>query len=177
MAKTKQLVGMVLLLAASMLMADETELLGKAAQFSQKKEYAAALELLDGGLREYGETEALLAAKFQVLLELGRPGEALPVAILRVEKAARKSPWHCIAVMEICLKLNDLDGAFAWLQRAADRGLLDYTEFAGEEYAALRQDPRYPPIIGAIQERIGIGRPARISSYRCSRGKRCACPP
>ena len=73
MDKTKRLVGMVLLLAASMLMADETEILGKAAQFSQKKDYAAALELLDGGLREYGETEALLAAKFQVLLELGRP--------------------------------------------------------------------------------------------------------
>ena len=63
--------------------------------------------------------------------------------------------------MEICLKLNDLDGAFAWLQRAAERGLLDYTEFAGEEYAALRRDPRYPPIVQAIRKRIGIGRPAR----------------
>ena len=106
------------------------------------------------------------------MLELGRPLDALPVAIRRVEKAERKSPWHCIAVMEICLKLSDLDGAFAWLQRAVDRGLLDYTEFAGEEYAALRKDPRYPPIVRAIQERIGIGRPAMDFSVTLLSGEK-----
>jgi len=152
---------LILFAAAGALFADEAELLGQAEKLSQQKQYAAALELLAGGLRQYGETENLLAAKFQALLELGRAREALPVAIRRSEAAARKSPWHCVAVMEICLKLDDLDGAFAWLQRAVDRGLLDYTEFAAEEYGALTKDPRYPPIVRAIQERIGIGRPAR----------------
>ncbi len=144
-----------------MLFPDEADWLARAGQLSGEKKHAAALELLDSGIRQLGETEGLLAAKFQALLELGRPQDALPVAIRRVEKAERKSPWHCIAVMDICLKLGDLDGAFAWLRRAVDRGLLDYREFAGEEYAALRKDPRYPPIVRAIQERIGIGRPAR----------------
>ena len=140
---------------------DEADWLARAGRLSGQKQHAAAVDLLDKGIRQLGETEGLLAAKFQALLELGRPQDALPVAIRRVETAERKSPWHCVAVMEICLKLRDLDGAFAWLRLAADRGLLDYTEFAAEEYGALRRDPRYPPIVRAIQERIGIGRPAR----------------
>ncbi len=119
---------LAILLAAVTLHADEAELLRKAGQLSLQKKYAAALELLDDGLRRSGETEGLLAAKFQVLLDLGRPKDALPVAIRRVEKAERKSPWHCIAVMDICLKLGDMDGAFAWLDRAVERGLLDYGE-------------------------------------------------
>jgi peroxiredoxin len=149
------------LLLAGMLPADEAEVLGKAEQLSKQKKPAAALELLDNGIRQFGETEGLLAAKFQVLLALGRPKDALPVAIRRVEKADRKSPWHCIAVMEICLKLDDLDGAFAWLNRAVERGFLDYSELAGEEYNALRKDPRYAPIVDAVKARIGIGSPAK----------------
>ncbi len=158
--------------ASAALLADESELLGKAEQLGLQKKHAAALELLDGGIRQYGETEGLLAAKFQALLALGRTGDALPVAIRRVEKAERKSPWHCIAVMEICLKLHDLDGAFAWLGRAVERGLLDYSELEGEEYGALRKDPRYPPIVRAIQERIGIGRTARNFSVPLLSGKK-----
>jgi len=151
----------ILFVAAGTLFSDETELLGKAEQLSLQKKHAAALELLNSGLRQYGETENLLAAKFHVLLDLGRPKDALPVAIRRVQKAERKSPWHCIAVMEICLKLHDMDGAFAWLNRAVERGFLDYSELEGKEYSALRKDPRFPPIVRTIQERIGIGRPAK----------------
>jgi len=152
---------LTILFVSGALLADEAELLRKAGQLSLQKKHAAALELLDSGLKQFGETEGLLAAKSQVLLDLGRPKDALPVAIRRVEKAERKSPWHCIAVMEICLKLSDMDGAFAWLDRAVERGLLDYGELEGEEYGPLRRDPRYPPIVRAIQERIGIGRPAK----------------
>jgi thiol-disulfide isomerase/thioredoxin len=161
---------LTILFASAALFADEAELLGKAERLGRQKNYPAALELLESGLRRYGETETLLAAKFQVLLELGRPADALPVAIRRVEKAGRKSPWHCIAVMEICLKLRDLDGAFAWLDRAVERGFLDYSELAGKEYDALRKDPRYPPVVRVIQERIGIGRPAREFSVELLSG-------
>ncbi len=165
------LVAIVLFAGAGALPADEAEILGKAEQLSRQKNHAAALELLDSGIRQYGETEAFLAAKAKALLDLGRPLEALPVAVRRVEGAARKSPWHCVAVMEICLKLGDLDGTFSWLQRAVERGLLDYSEFAGEEYAALRRDPRYAPIVRTIQERIGIGRPARDFTFALLSGE------
>ncbi len=171
----KQAIGVmaiIFFISTSVLFPDEMDLLGKAEKLNLQKNNAAALELLDSGIRQYGETEGLLAAKFQTLLALGRPGAALPVAIRRVEKAERKSPWHCIAVMEICLKLHDLDGAFSWLGRAVDRGLLDYTEFAGAEYDALRKDPRYPPIVRAIQERIGIGRTARDFSITLLSGEK-----
>ena len=172
MKRSMAMIMAILFAASFVLHADEAELLGQAEKLGLQKKYAAALELIDGGLRQYGETENLLAAKFQALLELGRAREGLPVAIRRSEVAARKSPWHCVAVMEIFLKLDDLDGAFAWLQRAVDRGLLDYTEFAGEEYAALTRDPRYPPIVHAIQERIGIGRPARDFSVALLSGEK-----
>ncbi len=151
----------ILFFAANALIADEAEILCRAEQLEQQKNHAAALELLDSGIRQFGETENLLAAKFQLLLLLGRPGDALPVAVRRVEKAERKSPWHCIAVMGICLKLHDLDGAFVWLERAVDRGFLDSSELAGDEFSVMRRDPRYPPIVRTIQARIGIGRPAR----------------
>jgi len=173
----KQLPGILcsfIILLAGMLPGDEAETLGKAEQLSRAKKHAAALELLDSGIRQFGETEGLLAAKFQALLDLGRPRDALPLAVRRVEKAGRKSPWHCVAVMDICLKLGDLDGAFAWLRRAVDRGLLDYSEFAGGEYAALRRDPRWPPLVRAMQERIGIGLPARDFTVSLLSGEKFA---
>ena len=166
------IVGAILLLSGSVLPAEEADILGRAEQLGRQKEFAAALELLDSGIRQYGETEGLLAAKFQALLDLGRPQDALPVAIRRVEKAGRKSPWHCVAVMDICLKLGNLEGSFAWLRRAVDRGLLDYSEFAGGEYAALRRDPRWPSLVRAMQERIGIGRQARDFSITLLSGEK-----
>ncbi|MEI6613703.1 MAG: TlpA disulfide reductase family protein [Chrysiogenales bacterium] len=154
-------IGIGFFLAASPLFADEAELLSKAEQLSQQKKYTAALVLLDGGLRQFGETENLLAAKSQTLLALDRNREALPVAIRRVEAAERKSPWHCLAVVSICLKLHDQEGAFAWLGRAVERGFLDYSELESEEFRALKKDPRYEPLIQTIQRRIGIGQAAK----------------
>jgi len=172
MKQTIWVAGIVLILTAGALFSGESELLLRAGRLSQEKKYAAALDLLQEGIRRYGEAEGLLAAKFQALLDLGRPQDALPVAIRRAEKAERKSPWHCIAIMEICLKLRDMDGAFAWLKRAVERGLLDYSEFAGEEYDALRKDARYQPLVRVMQERIGIGRPAKDFSVPLLAGKR-----
>ena len=171
MKRSMAIIMTVLFAASVVLHGDEAELLAKAEKLSRQKEHGAALQLLDSGLRQYGETENLLAAKLQSLLELDRAREALPVAIRRSEMAARKSPWHCVAVMEICLRLDDLDGAFVWLRQAVDRGLLDYSEFAGEEYGALTKDPRYPPIVRFIQERIGIGRPAKDFSVSLLSGE------
>jgi thiol-disulfide isomerase/thioredoxin len=165
-------VAAALVLSAGVLYPNESQLLRDVEQLNRQKDFTAALRLLDDGIRRFGETEGLLAAKFQALLEAGRPGEALPLAVRRVEKAERKSPWHCVAVMEICLKLGDMDGAFAWLDRAVARGLLDYSEFAGEEYRALRRDPRYPPLVRVMQERIGIHRPAKDFSVPLLAGGR-----
>ena len=161
MKRSMAIIMTVLFLSTGALFADEAELLGQAEKLGRQKKHAAALELLDSGLQQYGETENLLAAKFQTLLELGRAREALPVAIRRSEAAARKSPWHCVAIVSICLKLNDMEGAFTWLNRAADRGFLDYSELDNEEFIALKKDPQYKPFIWMIQKRIGIGRPAR----------------
>jgi len=154
-------IGIGFFLAASQLFADEAELLSEAEQLSQQKKYAAALVLLDSGLRQFGEKENLLAAKSQTLQALERNREALPVAIRRVEAAERKSPWHCLAVVSICLKLHDQEGAFAWLERAVERGFLDYSELESEEFKALKKDSRYAPLIRTIQRRIGIGLAAK----------------
>ena len=161
MKRSMAIILTVLFAAGWTLFADEAELLSKAEQLSQQKKFTAALVLLDGGLRQFGETENLLAAKSQTLLALDRNREALPVAIRRVEAAERKSPWHCLAVVSICLKLHDQEGAFAWLGRAVERGFLDYSELESEEFKALKKDPRYEPLIQTIQRRIGIGLAAK----------------
>jgi peroxiredoxin len=162
----------ILFLSPSVIFSDETELLNQVEQLSQQKKYTNALVLLDNGLQELGETESLLAAKFQVLLDLGRAKEALPIAIRRVEKAKRKSPWHCIAIVSICLKLDDLKGAFAWLNLAVERGFLDYSELDTEEFAALKKDPRFGPVVKTIKDKIGIGRPAKDFSIELLSGEK-----
>jgi len=63
------------------LLPGEKEVLDKIEQLVQKKDYAKALEAIDKGLNGFSEPEKLLAAKFNILLELDRPGEALEVAI------------------------------------------------------------------------------------------------
>ncbi len=161
MKRSMAIILTVLFAASWTLFADETELLSKAEQLGQQKNYSKALVLLDSGLQRFGEKENLLAAKSQTLLALDRTREALAVAIRRVEVAERKSPWHCLAVVSICLKLHDLEGAFAWLEKAIERGFLDYSELDIEEFKALKKDSRYEPLIRTIQRRIGIGLPAK----------------
>ncbi len=143
------------------LLPGEKELLDKIEQLCQKKEYTKALEVIDKGLKGFSEPEKLLAEKFKILSELNRWEEALQTAIKRADAAERKTPWHCIDIVSICLKLKDTEMAFKWLNKAVDRGFLSYTELYNEEFKPLHQDKRFDPLVEKIKSHIGIDKPAK----------------
>jgi peroxiredoxin len=143
------------------LSADEKETLKKAGELIKQEKYVNALKLIDEGLRTYGETAALMAAKAETLVKLNRLDEALTAAIKRAEVSERKSPWHCIDIVSICVRLKKTDAAFEWLNKAVERGFLSYSELLTEEFAVLKEDERFPAVIDTIKMKIGIGKPAK----------------
>lgn len=140
----------------------EKELLKKVKQLDQEKNYSKALELINKGLSEHVDSEKLLATKFSILKKLERWEEALNTAIKRADVAKRKSPWRCIDIVTICLKLKKLEKAYEWLNRAVDRGFLSYTELYNDEFSLLKKDKRFNQVIEKIKNNIGIGKPAKI---------------
>ena len=143
------------------LVPEEKALLEKIEQLCQKKDYEKALEVIDKGLNGFSEPDKLLVEKFKILSELNRWEEALKAAIQRADKAERKSPWHCIDIVSICLKLKDTEMAFAWLNKAVDRGFLSYTELYNDEFKPLHKDKRFDPLVEKIKSHIGIDKPAK----------------
>ncbi len=139
----------------------EKELLKKVKQLNSQEEYSKALEMIDKGLSQHGESAKLLAVKLDILLKLNKYEDALKTAIKRATASKRKSPWHCLDIVAICLKLKDMEKAFEWLNKAVNRGFLSYTELNNEEFALLRKDKRFDKIVKTIKNNIGIGKPAR----------------
>ena len=154
----------------------EKELLEKAWQLYEQQKYREALESIDKGLAGYGETEKLLAAKFNVLLKLDRVEEALKTAIRREEVSERKTPWHCLDIVSIYLKLKspDTGKAFEWLDKAVERGFLSYTELDNDEFALLRKDKRFNELVEKIKNNIGIDKPAKDFAIELITGEKFA---
>lgn len=154
------------------LVADNNEIFKRAEELFNQKKFDKVLQILDQYIAQNGETEELLAARVRTLLALSRLDEALKTAIRRLTVAKRKSPWRCIEIVEICIKMNNLDEAFRWLDRAVELGFLSYTELYNSEFIPLHKDERFAAIIAGIKENIGIGKPAKDFSITLLGGER-----
>jgi len=66
-----------LVLCVGFLVADEKEVLRKASDLMDQKEFLKALELVTDGIQEYGETSSLIDMKYRILLASERYEEAL----------------------------------------------------------------------------------------------------
>jgi peroxiredoxin len=156
------------------LLPEEKGFLKKIEQLYQNKDYAKAIEVIDNGLNGFSEPDKLLAAKFNILSKLKRWDEALEAAIKRADAAKRKSPWHCIDIVSICIKLKDKEKAFKWLNKAVDRGFLSYSELYHEEFKLLHKDKRFDQLVEKIKSRIGIGKPAKDFTIQLISGEKFA---
>ncbi len=87
--------------------------------------------------------------------------EQLQAALEKEKNATRKSPWHCISLVSIYLKKQEVEEVFGWLEKAVERGFLSYTELYGEEFSLLRKDKRFEKIITRIKDNIGIDKAAK----------------
>jgi peroxiredoxin len=153
------------------LLPQEKKLMETVEKLYKEKNYSQALEILDKKLAEQKNNEKLLAAKFNVLMKLNRLEEALQTAIKRYEAAERKSPWRCIDVVSTALKLKNTDLAFQWLEKAVERGFLSYSELYNDEFALLKKDKRFNPLIEKIKANIGIGKTAKDFTIKLLSGK------
>ncbi len=140
----------------------ERDIIKQAKKLVKQNEPAKALEILEKGLKEFPESDRMWSTKAEVLTGLNRLEDAAAAAEKRVEVAKRKSPWHCIAVAGIYMRMNKKDQVFQWLDKAVDRGWLNYAALDDEkEFEPLKNDKRLEALVNKIKSNIGIGKPAK----------------
>lgn len=137
-----------------------------------QKEYTKALELLDKIVMKSRPSVKLLSTKVKLLLNLKRFDEALETSIRSYEINDRKSPWRCMDIVSICLKLKNKEKAYIWLNTAVKQGLLSYSVLYEKEYEPLRKDKRFDLIVKRIKATIGIGKPAKDFSTTLISGEK-----
>lgn len=125
------------------------------------KRYDEALAFINGQIKKSGESEELLAAKYNLLFMQGKLVEALKVAMKKDKLAKNKSPWDCMNIMHVHLRMGNKVDALDWLQEAVSRGFISYRLLQDKKYALLEKDKRFYRIIENIKVSIGLGYPAR----------------
>jgi len=151
----------LLFLFNSTAFADEKSTLDKVKKLTGEKEYSKAIKLLNNEMINQEPSVNLLGAKTRILLKLDRHEEALNTSIKSYNINPRKSPWRCMDIVSICLKLKDNEKAYKWLETAVEQGFLSYSALYEKEFEPLRKDKRFNPIIERIKSAIGIGKPAK----------------
>ncbi len=135
------------------------------------KKYDEALAFIDEEIQKSGETEKLVSAKFNVLYRQGKLHEALKTALKKDKIAKTTSPWDCMNIMHVHLRLGNKQEALDWLQEAVTRGFISYRILAGKMYESLSKEKRFYEIIETIKVAIGLGKPARSFSVRLLSGE------
>ena len=152
--------------------ADEQKLLQKAYEFYKEGKYIQALELINQGIEQFGKKRNLLSAKFALLMKLEKFNEALDTALKIEKKSKRKSPWTCIDIATVYVKLNQKEKAFEWLNEAVNRGFITCSELYSNEFKALREEKEFKQLILKIKEKIGAGKVAKDFTVTLLNGKK-----
>lgn len=135
------------------------------------KRYDEALAFIDGQIKKSGESEKLLAAKYNLLYLQGKLVEALKVAMKKDKLATNKSPWDCISIMNVYLRMGSKSDALDWLQEAVNRGFISYRLLQNKKYALLEREKRFYRIIEYIKLNIGLGYPAKNFTVKLLNGE------
>jgi thiol-disulfide isomerase/thioredoxin len=134
------------------------------------KNYDEALAFIDKEIKKTGESETLLSAKYNVLFLKGYLEEALQVAVKKDKIAEKKSPWNCIDIMHVYLRMGKKSDALDWLKEAVSRGFISYRLLQGKKYELLQQENRFYDIIETIKVSIGLGYPAKNFTVKLING-------
>lgn len=136
-----------------------------------QKKYDEALKFIDSEIKKSGESEELLSAKYNVLFMQEKFQEALKAAMRKDKIAKIKSPWDCMNIVHVYIKMGSKSDALDWLQEAVNRGFISYRILAEIKYELLQHEKRFYEIIEAIKMSIGLGRPARDFKVKLLSGK------
>jgi thiol-disulfide isomerase/thioredoxin len=165
----------ILVLLSLNLFSDERKVIQKANEYLKQQNYEAALEVIDSGIEEIGETSGLLGLKYYLLMDLKRYNDALEVG-LKKENLLKGNPTlaalNDIAIANTYLHLNYYDKALERLNKAVDRGFITYSILESDEalpeaseafkiFKVLENNDRYKSIIKKIKDNIGIDKTAK----------------
>jgi peroxiredoxin len=145
----------------------------KANTSSQAGNYADALthvrklvEISDRFPDKLEFREEALDFQHFLLMKNGAFQEAVETA-LALEALARKistrnSPWYCLKIAVAYMGLNDREHSLAWIEKAVyERNFIRHDVLDGEDYSALKGDPRFSKVMAAVEKKIGLDLPAR----------------
>jgi thiol-disulfide isomerase/thioredoxin len=97
--------------------------------------------------------------------------EALKTALRKDEIIKEKSPFDCMDVVEIYIKLNNKDKALEWLDKAIDRGFNTLRSLDSPTLDSLRSDPRFEKIRQKMKNIIGLEKTAKDFTVKLYQGK------
>ncbi len=135
------------------------------------KRYDEALAFIDGQIKKSGESEELLSAKFNLLFLQGNLVDALKVAMKKDKITKSKSPWDCMNIMQVYLRMGNKTDALDWLQEAVSRGFISYRLLQDKKYALVEREPRFYEIIETIKVSVGLGYPAKNFTVKLLNGE------
>ncbi len=140
------------------------------------EKFDEALALVDAKMKKSGETEELLSAKYNAYFRQGKLKEALETAIKKDKMAEAKTPWNCMSVMHVYLRMGKKQEAMDWLQEAVTRGFISYRILSGKRYEILAKEKRFYEIIETIKVAIGLGDKARDFTVKLLDGSEFSLP-
>ncbi|MCP5107967.1 MAG: TlpA family protein disulfide reductase [bacterium] len=136
-----------------------------------QEKYPEALTLIAGEIKRTGETEKLVSAKYNLFFRWGKLDEALKTAKRKFEIAKNKSPWDCMNIMHVYLRMGNKSESLDWLQEAVSRGFIEYRLLKGKRYELLVKEKRFYEIIETIKAAVGLGNPARNFTVKLLSGE------
>jgi peroxiredoxin/uncharacterized protein YutE (UPF0331/DUF86 family) len=134
------------------------------------KRYDEALAFIDGQIKKSGESEELLSAKYNLLFLQGNLVDALKVAMKKDKITKSKSPWDCMNIMHVYLRMGNKNDALDWLQEAVSRGFISYRLLQDKKYALLEREKRFYEIIETIKVSVGLGYPVKNFTVKLLNG-------
>jgi len=133
--------------------------------------YDDAMTMVDEAIKKDGETDDLLESKVYVFYKQKKFQQALEVMLKR-EAAKELSAWGCIDAMEIYLNLENTEKAWEWLNKAVDRGFINYSALYEDEYKSLPKNARFEEILQKIKTTVGVGKPAKDFTLELLNGEK-----
>jgi thiol-disulfide isomerase/thioredoxin len=152
--------------------ANDNKIVSEVKKLEKQKKYSQAIKILDKEILKQKKPIKLLGIKVRIQLKMKHYQNAVNTSIEAWNISNRKSPWKCINIVSIYLKLKDIDKAYIWLNKAVKYGFLSYSALYDEEFKLLKKDKRFKLIIKKIKTEIGIGKLAKQFTTKSISGKK-----
>jgi thiol-disulfide isomerase/thioredoxin len=127
----------------------------------QLKRLDDALNFIDVAIKKTGESEQLVSARYNTFMLMNKLQDALEAAKHKDKIAKENSPWDCLNIMHVYLRMKKKEEAMDWLQEAANRGFLSYRILIDKKYQILNKEKRFYDIVEMIKVNVGLGNKAR----------------